>query len=291
MAGMGVVLALEGSAATLHASNFVSSYIWRSQDPRHGGFSGLELSPDGSRFTAISDRAGWTTGVIQRDGAGHIRAIQAAAVTPLRDTNAKPLAGWRADTEGLAIAPNGQAYVSFEGKASARVMQFKTLADAGKDLPSPPEFAMLRNNAALEALAIDDQGTLYTLPESPKGAGPLPVFRYKAGRWDQPGILSRNTGFDPVGADFGPDGRFYLLERGFHGIFGFSSRVRSFAVIGGAFSDEQLELQTAPATHDNLEGLSVWRGPTGDVWMTMIADDNFFWMQRTEVVEYRVLAK
>lgn len=289
LVAMLVVLALDSSAATLQASNFIGSYIWRSRDPNHGGFSGLELSADGSRFTVIGDRAGWTIGQITRDSRGHITKITAAPVADLKDTDGGTLPANRADSEGLAIAPNGQVFISFEGIGTARIMTFSSLAKSGKDLPSPPEFATLRKNGALEALAIDAQGTLYTLPESPRGIGPYPIFRYANGRWDKTLTLPRTADFDAVGADFGPDGRFYLLERGFHGIFGFSSRVRSFALTANAFTDARTELQTTPATHDNLEGIAVWRDAQGTIRMTMIADDNFFWAQRTEVVEYRVL--
>jgi hypothetical protein len=289
IAGLGAVLALDGSAAPLHSGTYISSFVWHSPDAKHGGFSGLEMSDDGLSFSAISDRAGWVQGKIERNTAGKITAIQTGGIAPILDKNAGPLRGQRADTEGLAIAPNGRSYISFEGKGAARVMAFDSLSRPGQDLPRPPEFATLRANAALEALAIDANGTLYTLPESPRGDGAYPVFRHKKGKWDSKLSLPRTKGFDAVGADFGPDGRFYLLERGFHGIMGFSSRVRSFALSAKGFTDERVELETTPATHDNLEGIAVWRNPAGEIRLTMISDDNFFWAQRTELVEYRVI--
>ena len=290
--GMAIMLALEGSAASLFPANFIGSYVWRSDDPKHGGFSAIELSHDGAQFTAISDRAGWTTGQITRDAAGLITAINAAPVASLLDTGGQPLGGLRADSQGLAIAANGQIFISFEGKGAARVMAFESLSKPGRDLPIPREFTTFRTNAALEALAIDLAGALYTLAESPRGSGPHAVFRYANGTWAQTLTLPRNKNFDPVGADFGPDGRLYLLERGFHGVLGFSSRVRSVAVTPSAlgataFTDARTELETTPGMHDNLEGISVWRDGAGDIRLTMIADDNFLWLQRTEVVEYR----
>jgi hypothetical protein len=289
IAGVCGVLALQGSAAPLSTPNYIASIIWERDDPGHGGFSGLEMADDGLAFTVISDRARWTQGTITRDAEGRIIAIRATKVTDLLDQTGAGLKGQRADSEGLAIGPDGQAFISFEGQGTARVMQFSGLAAAGRDLPKAPEFATLRLNAALEALAIDASGTLYTLPESPRGKGPFPVFRFRNGTWDHRLTLPRDSGFDPVGADFGPDGRFYVLERGFHGIFGFSSRVRSFALGSDGFGDMRLELQTAPATHDNLEGLAVWRDTQGFIRLTMVSDDNFFWGQRSEFVEYRVL--
>jgi hypothetical protein len=284
--GLGLFLALDGSAAPLPATNYIGTFVWTSDDPAQGGFSGLELSDDGLSFATISDRAVWTRGQIERDDQGRIVAVRTAPVARLYDRNGRHIRYPRADSEGIAVGPDGRTYLSFEGVSVARIMVFDDLSKPGKDLPRPPEFATLRDNASLESLAVDSKGTLYTLPEIPRGYGPLPVFRYRAGKWDKRITISRNPAFSPVGADFGPDGRFYLLERGFHGPLGFSSRVRSFVVQGDSFVDERIELQTAPGTHDNLEGISVWRNPAGDIRMTMISDDNFFFLQRTEIVEY-----
>ncbi|QCO58039.1 esterase-like activity of phytase family protein (plasmid) [Pseudorhodobacter turbinis] len=283
------MLALGGSAAPKRPPGFIATYVWQSDDPKHGGFSGIEISADGLDFTVISDRAGWTKGRITRDAQGNVTAMHAAPVAPLRDVNDAQLTGQRADTEGMARGPNGQTYISFEGHAFARIMIFDDLTGPGRDLPRPPEFATLRNNGGLEALAIDADGALYTLPESPRGGGPLPLYRYADGRWSQTLHLPRTKGFDPVGADFGPDGRFYLLERGFHGLFGFSSRVRSFALNSDGFHDARIEMQSPAGTYDNLEALAAWRDAKGDIRLTMMSDDNFFWPQRTEVVEYRVI--
>jgi hypothetical protein len=288
IAGLGMFLALDGSAAPVTATNYISTYVWTSQDPAHGGFSGLELSDDGLSFAAVSDRGGWTHGRIERDEKGRIVSVRANPVMRLYDYDGRLIRYPRADSEGIAIGPDRKIYVSFEGVTVARIMVFSDLAKAGKDLPRPPEFGALRDNASLESLAIDQAGTLYTMAERPRGQGPLSVYRFKGGKWDNRMTITRNVAFDPVGADFGPDGRFYLLERGFHGPFGFSSRVRSFAISGDRFVDERIELQSQPSTHDNLEGISVWQGPDGDMRMTMVSDDNFFFLQRTEIVEYRV---
>ena len=191
------------------------------------------------------------------------------------------------DSEGLALAPDGTAYVSFEG--DARVERFAALDGPGTVLPVPREFLGMQDNASLEALAVDAQGTLYTLPERSGAQGrPFPVFRYRGGRWDRPFDIPRRGAFLAVGADIGPDGRFYLLERQFLGIGGFASRVRSFRLDGDAIADERVEMESAPGTHDNLEGIAVWRAPDGGLRMTMVADDNFSWLLRSEIVEYRV---
>ncbi|MFD1808119.1 hypothetical protein ACFSHQ_08110 [Gemmobacter lanyuensis] len=50
-------LALESSAAPQQAAmGYLGSYIWRSEDPRMGGMSAIEVAPNGRDFTALSDR-------------------------------------------------------------------------------------------------------------------------------------------------------------------------------------------------------------------------------------------
>ncbi|MDA1155104.1 MAG: esterase-like activity of phytase family protein, partial [Proteobacteria bacterium] len=50
---------------------------------------------------------------------------------------------------------------------------------------------------------------------------------------------------------------------------------------------EEVLLETRLRTHDNLEGISVWQDEQG-LRMTLISDDNYRALQRTEIVEYRL---
>lgn len=92
----------------------------------------------------------------------------------------------------------------------------------------------------------------------------------------------------PVAADFGPDGRLYLLERDFRGIGGFASRLRRFDLTERGFDGETTLFQTPFSLHDNLEGLSIWRDAQGGLRATMISDDNFLFVQQTQIVEHRL---
>lgn len=286
-AGLFLVLGLQGSASQPHAAGFISAFTWVMQDDRFGGFSGIEMADDGLSFLALMDRGGWTRGTITRNADGVITAIDARPIRLLRGRFEAPLDPGRNDSEGLAVAPDGTVYVSFENVA--RVLRYDSIEGPARNLISPRDFGRLQANSALEALAIGPDGTLYTLPERSGEMGrPFPVWRYRDGTWDQPFALRRDGGYLAVGADIGPDGRFYLLEREFHGILGFSSRVRSFALSETALSDERTELQSGIGQHDNLEGISVWQDAAGHIRLTMIADDNFNFFQRTEIVEYRI---
>ena len=259
----------------------VGTYVWDMPDAGFGGFSGIEVTPDGSGFTALSDRGGYVQGTFTRQD-GVITGVLASPVMRLTDTDGAPLPHPRNDSEGLAIAADGLAYVSFESIHRIRV--FPALDSPSEMLPAHPDFDAMQRNSSLESLAIGPDCALYTLPER-SGAvqRPFPVYRYRNGIWDKPFTIPRRGAFLITGADIGPDGRFYVLERDFTG-FGFRSRVRRFDMTGG---NEEVLLETRTGTHDNLEGIAVWEDGT-HLRLTLIADDNFRFFQRTEIVEYEL---
>ena len=281
-----LAIGLEGSASPTYPPGFVGRFLWAApDDPLFGGFSAIEMTDDGSAFTSISDHGAFVRGNITRDPDGHITAIDTGPVQRLKGLGKAPLTARRTDSEGLAIAPDGTAFVSFEGVA--RVLRYADLAGSAENLPDHPDFALMQRNSSLEGLAIGPDGTLYTLPErSGETTRPFPVYRFRNGTWDQPFAIPRRGEFLAVGADFGPDGRFYLLERKLEGLAGFASRVRSFAISDDAITDERTELETVPGQHANLEGLSVWADAQGRIRLTMVADDNFKFFMTTEIVEY-----
>jgi hypothetical protein len=234
---------------------------------------------------AVSDQGRLVTARLTRAANGQINGVETVAIHRLRQDQGNPLRRPYADSEGIALGPDGSFYVSFEGPALLR--HYASPDAPAETLPRAPSFADLPNNSALEALALDADGTLYTLPERPPNAGPtFPVYRFRNGVWDETlTILERNS-FAAVSADFGPDGRFYLLERSFLGLPGFASRLRRFTLGPDGFIDEVTLLQSPPGLHDNLEGLSVWRDSRGQLRATMVSDDNFVPLLRTELVEY-----
>lgn len=286
-AGLFLALGLQGSASQPAPAGFLGAYEWGMDDENFGGLSAIELTDDGQSFLVLSDRGAWTRGRITRDADGRIVAVDALPMRFLRGRWEAPLDPGRNDSEGLAVAADGTVYVSFEN--IARVLRYDRIDGPALNLKTPREFGRLQRNSALEALAIGADGTLYTMPErSGELTRPFPVWRYRNGDWDQPFGLRRDGGFLVVGADIGPDGRFYVLERDFHGFSGFSSRVRSFVLSESALVEERTELQSPPGLHDNLEGISVWQGADGAIRLTMISDDNFNFFQTTEIVEYRL---
>lgn len=265
-------------------AEFLGSYEWSRSEQWFGGFSAIELAQNGQDMYLLTDRAKLVRARIDRDR-GMIKAVDLQGTWHLKSSQGIDLQGRILDSEGLAIPPGGPIYVSFEG--AHRVAAYDTPNANARVLTRAALFAGLEGNKSLEALAIDAKGNLYAIPEGGHDAqGNIPVFARTAKGWSVPFSLPHTKGFAPVAADFGPDGRLYLLERGFSPI-GFRTQLRRWDMQNGP-TNETLLIRTGWGTHDNLEGLSVWRDPQGQLRATMISDDNFLRLQKTEIVEYRL---
>ena len=272
---------LAGTGPVFADTTYLGTYVWDGAGPRFGGFSAIEVQPDGLHFIVLSDRAMLIDGTFSRTD-GLVTGVAETGRHLLRDTDGDPLTGPWADSEGLAVSPDGQLYISFEGLPRVRMQD--GVDGVPQVLPIQPDFPNLQSNAALEALALGPDGAIYTVPErSGRFTVPFPVYRFVAGVWDVPFSIGRRDSFQVAGADIGPDGLLYLLERDFNGL-AFRARVRRFDLSGG---NEQVLLETSYGTHDNLEGISVWSDGQG-LRITMISDDNFRFFQQTQIVEFRV---
>ncbi|MBU2866058.1 esterase-like activity of phytase family protein [Pacificibacter marinus] len=269
----------------LAETQYIGSYLWTSNDALHGGYSGLEVTADGTSFTALSDHGSIATGQFLRDTMGVITDAITTNLLGLKGEAQDELRYVLQDSEGLAIADDGQIYVSFEGKH--RVWKYASNTSRATNMPQHPAFEKLQSNSSLEALAITKSGELLTVPERSGGETvPFPLYRFDGKAWDIISSIPRRGNYLPVGMDIGPDGKLYLLERWFRGI-GFSSRVRRFDMEDTDLTNEITLLESGLGAHDNLEGIAVWHDGTS-IRLTMISDDNFKPFQVTEFVEYRV---
>lgn len=282
-----LVLSVSGSAQSVSQLQFASRYVWTEDFEGFGGLSGFELAENGRDFLAITDRMILVEGQLQRSK-GRISGVTVQRHAPLQLPKGVKLRYKQRDSEGLALRPDGTLFVSLE--FINQVWRYPQAFGVARALPAHADFQDFRNNAGMEALAIDRRGRLYTVPENvPRGQSKLPLYRYKTNGWQVLYYIDPSDGFAPVGADFGPDGLFYLLERRFSGI-GFRTRLRRFDL--GAFDPAgEVLLTTGIGVHDNLEGLSIWRDAAGLIRVTMLADDNFKFFQTSEIVEYVLAPK
>lgn len=249
--------------------------------PDAGGFSALWLAPDGDGIVLLSDRGLILQGTIRRDRAGAIQDLRLDPAFALRTPRKTP-----PDTEGIARGPDGAFYISTEGPA--RVWRLADLNAQAEAVARPEDFGTLPRNGALEALAVDGAGRIYTLPET---AVPdrkrFPLFRTDdAGKWQRWAEIAAQGDFLPVGADFGPDGRLYLLWRAFGPLSGFSSRLTRHEMAESGPGPAQVLTESPYGLLGNLEGVAVWRDGQGRLRATLVADDNENPLQVSQLVEF-----
>lgn len=281
----------------------LGTYLWQRDEPEFGGFSALAITDHGQRMIAITDRGDAYTADIARapagpGGVGAMADLAQAHHQRLRDPKGKPLRPYLGDAEDMAIAPDGSLYVAFE--SYARILHYPSLAG----LPLRPHpwdrFQARFGNLGFEALVVLPAGGVLAiaevaLPGVDEGADP-PAFCYDGSAWRRVFGLPDPQGFAVSGADLGPDGRLYVLERKFLWYRGFSSRIRRFPLIatggGGACAlrpgPGETLLQTPFGALDNMEGISLWQAAGGQAMLTLISDDNFSWFQRTLLAEYAI---
>lgn len=285
--GVAIVVAAANAASPGPRLAFDSRVVWTEDSPRFGGFSAIEVQPDGVGFVAISDRGRWATGRLLRED-GRLDGVEMTGAGRLHGIDGAPLEAAEADAEGVAVDAEGRTYVSFEG--FHRIRRYDRIDGPAARVPSHPDFKKMQRNSSLEALAVDAEGAIYTIPErSGAWERPFPVYRLRDGVWDRTMSIPRVGRFLVSGADFGPDGRLYILERDFAWYTGFSTRVRRFEIGPDGIDRGVTLLETGPGSADNFEGISVWRGPGGETRVTLIADDNFFALQSTAIAEYVVV--
>jgi hypothetical protein len=250
------------------------------------GVSGLEMSDDGMSFWAVSDR-GWSlAGVVTRiDGA--IDKVTVTRIDPLLGHDGFPVTARRvgdwADAEGLAMLPDGTTYVSFERWPHvSRYADIRGKAEQTRDHPSFYDYA---DNRQLEAVAVSPDGEVFAFPEQ---TGPardgFAVYRLAGNEWEITGEIEALDGFGLVGADFDDLGRLYLLERKLALGFWWQNRIRRFDTPEGA---GEILWTGARGEFDNLEGIALWRDPSG-LRITLVSDNNFDPDEPTSFVEFRL---
>lgn len=262
----------------------VSTFRWRHDADWFGGMSGIEITPNGRDFYAVSDRGHVLKGTFTREN-GTLTNVEITDAQPLVDKNGAVRKFPHTDAEGLALDAQGRLHVSFE--QAHRILRYDTW-DSHAVWPSYTKlWRNLRGNGGLEMVAVDAQGVLYAIPESAiSGTSEASVYRRIPNQdWDQPFTLPLTPDFAPVGGDIGPDGRLYLLERDFTP-YGFRTQVRRMDITPTGFENIEILLQTRRLKHGNVEGLAVGTDPDGKTRLTMISDDNFLPFLHTDIIEY-----
>ena len=274
---------------------FRGGLILNSQFKEFGGFSSINVAPDGENFLAASDRAWWLRGRIVYSGT-RPTGITEAEMAPMLGSDGRTMAarGWY-DTEAMT-RDGGTVYVGIE--RVHRIVRFdygkEGLTARGRPIDVPPAFRSLPNNGSIEALAFIPRGqplggTLIAISERGRDQnGDHRAFLIGGPR---PGEFSirRKNDFDVSDATLLPGGDLLLLERKFGWTTGLYIRIRRLALAElrpGALIDGAALLEADLGQQiDNFEGISVHR--SGDeIVLTLISDNNFSGWQRTLLLQF-----
>jgi len=295
-------LSIRATAVTLHADDrniarvgaleFLGGLHLTSSDPRFGGLSGLEISADGKRLSAVTDKGAWIHFTPLLAPGGKLTGVSAAQIGDLRSLDGKRLRRKRnSDAESL-VAVDGGFVVSFERRH--RVWLYRGAPNPF--LARPTEIALpalaksMSANKGLETLARLHDGRLIAIAENfPKEGSFSQGWFFKSGRWH--GFRYRRYGpFQPAGGATSPDGRLLVLERRFSYIGGIGSRlvavspesIRSDADIEG----QELARFERPLITENFEGIAAYGDAAGKTILYLISDNNFSTLLRTVLLRF-----
>ncbi|NIZ10972.1 esterase-like activity of phytase family protein [Pseudooceanicola sp. HF7] len=250
--------------------------------PEENGFSAIEMTPDGLGFAALGDRGTFFSGRLFRLDNGVLIGWTIDYAGRLRNSNGRfpPVSG--PDAEGLTMGYRDGFAISSEKNRD--IMYFSDPQASAENLPAPPDSKDLPPNQKYESLALDVTGRLYTMPEHSRFLDrDFPLWRLDPGAdyWVEDRRISLEAGYRPVGADFGPDGFFYLLERSLR--VGVGNRVRRFD-LSDPLETGQVVWVKRGLRRSNFEGLSVWERQ-GCIVLTMISDNNFSALMESRILE------
>lgn len=271
-----------------------------------GGFSGLSLSADGSRFLTVSDRGAWMSGTLKHED-GKLSGVSDVRIGALLEEDGTPISGvWENDAEAIvALEPdrglNGRYLIGYEGYKKR--IEEVAYEDGKLSVPlrlrdMPKQLWGAHDNKAIEGLAIlrggKYAGAMVTFAERKPDAHGDHTGALVMGGKSHPLFLKRIDAYDISGLESLPDGSLLVLERRFiRKSLKLGIRLRLIganAVKPGARLDGAVLLDAdGRYAIDNFEGMAVSRNQAGETLITLMSDDNFNFFQSTMLVQFALV--
>ena len=278
---------------------FRSGLVLTSPFRKFGGLSSLHLDAAGENFVMASDKGDWFTGRLVYNGKA-LTGLADVKSAPMRGRDGQTLAakGWF-DTESLTF-DGSVAYVGIERVNKIVRFDFDKggILARAEDVAVPPGVAKLPYNRGLESLVYVGKGhrlagTILAISERGLNAnGDIAAFLIGG---PSPGIfnIKRSNDFDISDATLLPTGDILLLERKFSLTKGIGIQVRCIPVsliAPGSVVDGPVIFEADLGSEiDNFEGIASHVAGSGETVITLISDDNFYFIQRTLLLQFTLL--
>src|SRR5687768_2175951 len=250
-------------------------------DRKFFGWSGLWVSPDGSRFAAV-DGGDWAQGSLGHDRDGNLASLTVQAAGPLLDDKGQPFAH-QDDKDAEALDFDGSRFlVGFE--THDRVLAYRDFTSAAEPVALPAEALVgIPRGAGFSSVAHLPNGSTIVLPEYTADDPENLKVSTRTRGWlftkdgSGPVWLRKARGL-PVSLSAFPNGDLLLLEvlpaRGKITDTRLSRIPARDIAIGGTMRPRQIATLRPPLVDGRFEGSAVRRGTRGETLLYLMINDS-----------------
>jgi hypothetical protein len=271
----------------------LKAYELRGSDRRFGGLSGLTFGADGKLY-AISDRGYWLSARPSFDDDGRLSDLDEWHIAPLLTRSKKPVQRYGkilSDAEAITQAPDGSFIVAFE--QDHRLWRYaaspEVFSSPPVSIPIPSEVSEAPINGGLEAVSVLPDGRILAIAEELVNSdGSLKGWLLENRRFAKVSYYPAD-GFTASDCAALKNGDVIVLERRWGLLSGFAARLTLLKHKdirpGAKLKGEELVRLERPLNIDNFEGLAVQESTDG-IRVLIVSDDNYFWLQRTLMLQF-----
>ena len=251
-------------------------------DGKFFGWSGLWVSPDGSRFAAV-DGGDWAQGTLSYDRDGDLASLTVQAAGPLLDDKGQPFTH-QDDKDAEALDFDGSRFlVGFE--THDRLLAYRDFTSAAEPIPLPKEALVgIPRGAGFSSVAHLPNGATIALPEytaddpqnmrvSTRTRGWLLAKNESGPIW-----LRKKDRWLPVSLSAFANGDLLLLE-----VLPASPKITDTRLsrisardiaIGRTMRPRQLAIIRPPLVDGRFEGSAVRRDTRGETFLYLMINDS-----------------
>lgn len=279
---------------------FMGGLELTSENELLGAMSGIRFFANRQDFIGVTDTGLWYKGQLVRDQNNSPSSVAEFQMAPMRNKDGIATGSkWEFDAEGIALKGD-KVFVSFERLARIDGFPLEGVftSAATETVPVQIPTSEFRRNGGLEALATAPvnsplKGALLAFSESSVDKNGNLFAAITSGPMAGVFAVKRDAPFNITDADFLPNGDLLLLERRFNIATGIGMRIRKIKgadIKVGALVDGEVLLDVGAGFQiDNMEGMSVTKDEAGQIYVTLISDDNHSFLQRNLLLEFKLI--